>query len=633
MSEDTSKTPEQIAQDLFQTGLLFEEQDSQEQAMRAYIKALVIQPRHYLANYRLALLQQSSGQPEMAIRQFQAFLEQAPENAPERGRAFCMVGQILLLKGFRKEAELAFVQALKSPSPDRFAHFYLGELNFEQQNWNLCLQHYAAFVKSHPEEQFLLNRAQIHIKAQQALNLVGESPQVWDEMLVSEKSTGPKISQLLNPPWIFADQQEQALWLAQWKTQIQAALQAEQTIHNPLWELCPPGFYRLANSQEPLQPVFEMAQALLKKSLKNLDDHPFFPSNDFRTPRLGIWCNYQTGLYQPLFSLIQQLCRDFQVILLSSVDPPAQVLSDPDLQYLVLHKDLEFQRKEILKLELDYLIFTDLGPNDLNSVLLAHYRLAPRQGVLNGFPTTSGIASLDFYLSSEWLEPPNAQADYSEPLFALEGLPYPLRKPFSQLLPRSVFQLPETRNFYLCPVSAVGLHPDYDQVLAQLLAGDPKAEILVLSHPYAILNQRLRSRWEKTIAEGKERLQLLPPLSSHELMSLAQHVDLILDPYYFGLGAQVFSFLPLGTPILTLPGQSQRSRYAQAALQIFAETHSIAQTEAEYLAIAKNLAEAKPDKVKIQAQLAQKMQEVTPYQDYLRSIRGFIADHLERKFF
>jgi Predicted O-linked N-acetylglucosamine transferase, SPINDLY family len=53
---------------------------------------------------------------------------------------------------------------------------------------------------------------------------------------------------------------------------------------------------------------------------------------------------------------------------------------------------------------------------------IGRLRLAPAQCLLYGHPATSGLANVDYFLSGELLEPPNARSHYRERLVCLPGL-------------------------------------------------------------------------------------------------------------------------------------------------------------------------------------------------------------------
>ncbi|MBT9547760.1 MAG: tetratricopeptide repeat protein [Candidatus Sericytochromatia bacterium] len=624
----------QQAWQLYQNALLLVEQGSHEEAMRELVRALVHFPGLWQAHFQLGLLQQRLGQPAQALGHFHHFLEKAPADASERGRALCMVGQILQQKGHSQEAYAALIQALKAQPPDPFAHFYLGELHYRHQAWDQAMAHYSAFLKTHTDKDHLVWRIQIRHRQAQILQLRAnpELLQKWRQEL-NEPSDGPLISLSLSAPLIFDSLEQQDSLRKSWKTEIEALAQQNLTIFNPLWELDQVRHFQWAHGPQNVRSEIEAGQALLHRILPDVDQLPSFPDNEFRTPRLGIWCNFSAGLYRSILPLLLQLFQDYQVLLLAASPMPEELLKNSDVQVMVFPKNLETQRSEILRLELDLLLYTDLGPQDLNSLLLAHYRLAPIQAVLPGYPVTSGIPTIDYYLSSQLWEPQtNAQDAYTEKLVLLEGTPFGKPNLPDDLLDRDHFNLPQNQTVYLVPVNASFLHPDFDALLKGILAADPQALVLALGHRYALLNQQLRNRWQRTLGEQAPRMQLLPSLSQTQLLSLVKAADLVLDPFYFGLGAQAFSFLALGTPLITWPGQFQRGRYAFAAYQLLEIEDTLANSADDYLAKALELGRSPEKRAELRQRILTQAHQLDGYVPFLRSLRGFILGHIQREF-
>ena len=75
----------------------------------------------------------------------------------------------------------------------------------------------------------------------------------------------------------------------------------------------------------------------------------------------------------------------------------------------------------LLDQPLDVLIYPEIGMDSM-SVKLASLRLVPLQVAAWGHPETTGLPTIDYYLSAEAFEPPEAQTYYRERLIALPGL-------------------------------------------------------------------------------------------------------------------------------------------------------------------------------------------------------------------
>src|SRR5207253_6863521 len=89
---------------------------------------------------------------------------------------------------------------------------------------------------------------------------------------------------------------------------------------------------------------------------------------------------------------------------------------------IVVPQDLPAARAAIEALELDVLFYQDIGMEPFG-YFLAFSRLAPVQCVSFGHPDTTGIPTMDYFVSNDRYEPGDAQEHYSERLFLLHSLP------------------------------------------------------------------------------------------------------------------------------------------------------------------------------------------------------------------
>ena len=89
------------------------------------------------------------------------------------------------------------------------------------------------------------------------------------------------------------------------------------------------------------------------------------------------------------------------------------------------------------------------------STQLAAQRLAPVQCNSWGHPDTSGFPTLDYYLSSDLMEPPDGQDHYTERLVRLPNLSvyYEPIDPSSASIARQDLGLRSTATVYWCAQS------------------------------------------------------------------------------------------------------------------------------------------------------------------------------------
>lgn len=225
-------------------------------------------------------------------------------------------------------------------------------------------------------------------------------------------------------------------------------------------------------------------------------------------------------------------------------------------------------QQRVAALELDVLFYPDIGMSAF-TYFLAFARLAPVQAVSWGHPDTTGLDTLDYFVSAASIEPEGAEAHYTERLIKLNRLPcfyQPTIAP-STIKPRAALGLPEQGVLYGCPQSLFKLHPDFDAVLAEIVEGDPSAHVILLEGPRSGMTEPLRARWAQTHPILLERVLILPRLPLDDFMMLMAHINVLLDPIYFGSGNSLYESMVYGTPVVSWAGDFMRGRIVAGAYQ------------------------------------------------------------------
>ena len=246
----------------------------------------------------------------------------------------------------------------------------------------------------------------------------------------------------------------------------------------------------------------------------------------------------------------------------------------------------------ILQDDLDLLVFPELGMNG-RTFALGALRLAPVQCVGWGHPVTSGHASIDFFLSSELMEPEDGEAHYTERLIRLPGLGTRYaRSPVGIKLVRSDLGLPEDAHLYFFPHALFKIHPENDSTVARILAEDP-AGLLVLCAgenrwmTKAFLN-RLGAALERN-GVGLDRVRMLPSLSRSAYLEANRLCDVMLDTTRWSGGNTSLDALAAGLPIVSRWGRFMRGRQSAGMLGRLGLPELIARDEPEYVNIALRL--------------------------------------------
>jgi predicted O-linked N-acetylglucosamine transferase (SPINDLY family) len=273
-------------------------------------------------------------------------------------------------------------------------------------------------------------------------------------------------------------------------------------------------------------------------------------------------------LYQGLLRHLDR--RRFEVVLIhapsharDAFSARLEALAD---QTMVLPARLQGQQRAVASARLDVLFYPDIGMSSA-TYFLAYARLAPLQMVGWGHPVTTGLKSMDYFVSAKCIEPQGAPDHYTETLAQLDRLPcfYPSIPAQTQTPSRAALGLPEKGALYGCPQSLFKIHPDFDVILAAIAEGDPDGHILFLEGASPSWSHLLKSRWQKAFPALHDRALFLPRLPWEQFFSMMAHMDVLLDPIHFGSGNTMYEAMSLGVPVVTWAGEFMRGRIVAGA--------------------------------------------------------------------
>ena len=231
-------------------------------------------------------------------------------------------------------------------------------------------------------------------------------------------------------------------------------------------------------------------------------------------------------------------------------------------------------------------------------------RLAPVQIASFGHPETTGINTIDYFLSSTLFESKYINNKYSERLICISEFPsyYEPPKKLSKMKNRKDLKLPENARLYGCLQTLFKLHPDFDSILSKILIQDPDGYIVLIGGKGKVKywTETLKKRWEKNFPILNERVVFTKHLSLLEFISLCNSVDILLDPFYFGGGNSILEALSVGTPTITKPDLFLRTNVAKAAYkQMKISNPPVVQSSKKYVDLAIELATNKKKNISL----------------------------------
>lgn len=587
-------------------------------ALRAYDTALMLRPAHLDAQVSRAVLLKAQGRWAEAAQGYRAVLRQAPSHAAAQANLAALVAagvvppepalEVPALSLAEIEAALARAEALSeegdpagaltalAPLPPAVlgrpaVAFAIGQLFDRVGRTEQALLQYADVLLKEPTHAEAAERAG---RAAAAIGLVTDARHYLARAEARPDSPLAFKRALLLPAIhdsvesIAALRAAYARALADW----QAPRTPWPTIDQKAWVAT---FY-LAYHGESNR---DLQRALARAYLANC------PSLDFTAPhcrhrpvrgrrlRIGMLSAFfgEHSIGKTSIGLVESLPRErFEVVLLclpragrGALGARIRAAADRTVD---LPGEVAAARDAIASLELDVLFYQDIGMEPVG-YFLSFARLAPVQCVSYGHPDTTGVPTMDYFVSNTRYEPPGGAAHYSERLVQLRDLPtlahYHRPPPAARALTRAMLGIADGTTVYLCPQTLFKLHPDFDRLAAGILERDPGGRLYLIDTYCRRWMETLRARFARTMPALASRIVFLPRQGEASYLDLLALADVILDtPHFNGMNTSLEA-LATGTPVVTLPGGLQRARHTAAMYQAMDLGSFVSLTEEDYV--------------------------------------------------
>eukprot|EP00941_MAST-03F_sp_MAST-3F-sp1_P000754 g754.t1 len=341
-------------------------------------------------------------------------------------------------------------------------------------------------------------------------------------------------------------------------------------------------------------------------------------------------------------------------------------------------------RAFVLKEDVDALIWADTMSEPLN-YYLAFGRLAPVQIAFWGNPITTGVEhSMDYFISSEWMESPDASGEskYSEQVVLIggQGIWYnKIKPPPPPLPPRSQFGLDNDWVVFSCLQSNFKLHPDFDFVLSEVLRRVPNSHVILIEGRKKQWTERVKRRIRAAVdgyedggvseddaslvpsfddllmqreERGKiyqlrekrgieqqierasnathpglfdERVHFLPRVNgSDPFLQLIGSSDVVLHPFPFGGSKTAADALVMGVPVVTMAGRFLRARMAQSFYRTIEMPHMITHSISEYIELAVKLGNDEEFRAKQSEIILQRVDRIFEDHTYVEEWERFL---------
>ncbi len=240
---------------------------------------------------------------------------------------------------------------------------------------------------------------------------------------------------------------------------------------------------------------------------------------------------------------------------------------------------------------LHMLIIPETGM-DPTTMKLAALRLAPVQATSWGHPNTSGLPTIDYFLSSDLMEPRDAQDHYTETLVRLPnlGIWYAPPEPPKTKVTREDLGFSDTHVLYWSCQSLFKYLPRYDGIFPEIAASVPEARFVFIAHASSAVNGIFRDRLDRAFAaKGLSAAQhciFYERVDPDRFAAMSALCDVFLDsPGWSGCNS-VLEGIATDLPVVTHRGALMRARHSAAILGMMGLDETTADTVEDFVAIA-----------------------------------------------
>jgi predicted O-linked N-acetylglucosamine transferase (SPINDLY family) len=317
-------------------------------------------------------------------------------------------------------------------------------------------------------------------------------------------------------------------------------------------------------------------------------------------------------------------------------------------------KNLPTWCRAIRDARLDVLIYPEIGMDALTTQL-ASLRLAPVQAATWGHPETSGLATMDYYLSADALEPADAARNYREQLVRLPNLGVcvdPLT-PAVAMPDLQALALPRDEPLLLCPGTPFKYSPLQDRIWARIAQGLQTSgarrgwagiadRLRRKGHGRLVffrsgnesmdglLAQRLRRTFDAERVDFDAHVSIIPYLDRRRFFGLMQQSALLLDTVGFSGFNNALQAVEAGLPVLAHEGKYLRGRLASGIMRRLDLPELVAASDEEFIGTAVRLAADATRCEELRAAIAERRSVLFNDLEPVRALERFLTETVSR---
>jgi protein O-GlcNAc transferase len=584
-------------------GITLHSRDDLNGALAAFKRAVEYDEAFAAAQYNLAGALLETGQANEAIERYENALALNPGFA----KAHLMLGRALERVGRRAEALAKYQEALQTDATLVEGHLHLGQMLYSQGLVTDAQECFEAAVKLDPE----------HVEARWVLAMSQLAPVAAGEELTegNRRRFAEAIAAL--DQWFNKDRIARGFHAVGGQQPFFIAYQEQDNVEllSRYGDLCARlmGHWQASHEIVPASPN---RGELIRVGIVSAQvrDH-------------SVWNAIVKGwllhVDRKRFSFHIFHTSDFRDEETSAAKEKSAYFREGPLMFREWADDIVGQ-------QLDVLIYPEIGMDPL-SLKLASMRLAPVQVVAWGHPETSGLPTLDYYLSAEDFEPEGAERNYRERLIALPHLgccyePLPAKfvdVDFDELGIDSRYPI------LVCAGAPFKYAARHDWMLVEIAKRLGKCQLVFFHHMRENLSSSVEERLEAAFEDRGLFFHshgiFIPWLNRDAFYSLMRKADVFLDTIGFSGFNTVMQAIECSLPVVTMDGRFMRGRLGSGIMKRLRLPDLVAKAEGDYVELAVKLASDKQYSRQVRARIEANRQVLFNDEAPVRALEAFLV--------
>jgi predicted O-linked N-acetylglucosamine transferase (SPINDLY family) len=291
--------------------------------------------------------------------------------------------------------------------------------------------------------------------------------------------------------------------------------------------------------------------------------------------------------------------------------------------------------ESILGERLDAILYPEVGMDSV-TIQLASMRLAPVQAACWGHPETTGLPTIDYFISADHLELSTSQDCYTERLVKLPnlGICYqPLAATNASIDLRGMGINPDL-PLLVCPGTPWKYAPEHDGVFPAIARKLGPCQFIFFRDTPDGLWRKLQERLAGEFLRQGLRLQdhavFVPWMARSSFYGLLREASVVLDTIGFSGFNTAMQAVECGTPIVAWEGRFMRGRLASAILRRIGLQEAIARSEQSFVDLAVKMVANDAWRGQLRSRLLANRQILLNDMAPIRALENFLTSAIKR---